>query len=64
MAAMIASALPSASQRKASATISGTGICATVRNVLPSSAAAARSGVTMNETRRPGAMHFDSVAAR
>ena len=42
---MIASALPSASQRKVSATISGTGICATVRSALPSNAAAARQKI-------------------
>ena len=64
MAAMIASALPSASQRMTSATISGTGICATVRKRLAIIAAAARSGVSRNDTRRPGAMHFDRLAAR
>ena len=60
----MASALPSFSQRSASATLSGTGICNTVRSALAMVEAAARSGVSTNDTRRPGAMHLDKLAAR
>ena len=64
IADMIASALPSVSQRTASATINGTGICATVRIALATIAAAARSGVNRNDTRRPGVMHLERLTAR
>ena len=63
-AATMASALPSFSQRNASATVSGTGICDTVRKALAMVEAAVRSGVSTSDTRRPGAMHLDRLAAR
>ncbi len=64
MAPTIESALPSAIQRVTKAVINGTGICATVRNMLLIRAACVWSGVSSNETRSPGAMILDRLTAR
>jgi hypothetical protein len=64
IALIIASALPSCSHRVTTATMRKAGICTLARRALAKSPAESRSGVMRKDTRSPGAMHLERLAAK